>query len=70
MNSWLVDTNVLIDVIGGDAVFGEACRDALERCTIESRLVINPVVYAEVGAFMDYFKGGQVATGVGGSRSR
>ena len=55
MNSWLVDTNVLIDVIGGDAVFGEACRDALERCTIESRLVINPVVYAEVGAFMDYF---------------
>jgi len=53
MTGWLVDTNVLIDVIGADAEFGERSRNTLERCAAEHQLVINPVVYAEVGAFMD-----------------
>lgn len=52
MTGWLVDTNVLIDVIGADPEFGVASRDALERCALDGTLVINPVIYGEVGAFM------------------
>lgn len=53
MTGWLVDTNVLIDVIGADKEFGVRSLDALERCAMGGRLVINPIVYAEVGAFID-----------------
>lgn len=52
MRQWLVDTNVLIDVIGADAEFGERSRDALARCAETGVLVINPVVYAEVSALV------------------
>jgi len=48
MKTWLVDTNVLLDVIGADPTFGEASRDVLAGCAEAGRLVINPIVYAEV----------------------
>lgn len=53
MKHWLVDTNVLLDVIGADPEFGAASRDTLERCAESGMLVINPIVYAEVSVFID-----------------
>lgn len=53
MNEYLVDTNVLLDVIGADPVFGPRSRAMLERLAENGVLVINPVIYAEVGAFAD-----------------
>lgn len=50
---WLVDTNVLIDVIHDDPVFAEASTRTLERCAESGVLVINPVIYGEVGAICD-----------------
>lgn len=53
MSVCLVDTNVLLDVIGADARYGPASRDCLARCAGVGMLVINPVIYAEVGAVID-----------------
>jgi predicted nucleic acid-binding protein len=53
MNTYLVDTNVLLDVIGADAQFGPRSRDCLACCGGTGVLVINPVIYAEVGAVID-----------------
>lgn len=53
MNEYLVDTNVLLDVIGADPLFGQCSRDALSRLAETGALVINPVIYAEIGALCD-----------------
>lgn len=53
MSIYLVDTNVLLDVIGADAQYGPLSRDCLARCAGQGTLVINPVIYAEVGAVID-----------------
>ncbi len=53
MNTYLVDTHVLLDMIGADAQFGPGSRDCLARCAGAGVLVINPVIYAEVGATID-----------------
>lgn len=53
MKEWLVDTNVLLDVIGADSVYGQASKKALVECSDSGVLVINPVIYAEVGALVD-----------------
>lgn len=50
---WLVDTNVLIDIINDDPQFAESSTQALERCAQSGILVINPVIYGEVGAICD-----------------
>ncbi len=50
---WLVDTNVLIDIINDDPQFAESSIRALERCSETGILVINPVIYGEVGAICD-----------------
>ena len=50
---WLVDTNVLIDIIHDDPQFAESSTLALERCAQAGILVINPVIYGEVGAICD-----------------
>ncbi len=52
MKQWLVDTNVLLDVIGADPRFGPASRKQLAQCARDGVMVINPIVYAEVGAFV------------------
>ena len=48
MTAVLVDSNVLIDVMANDAVWCEWSSQALEQTADQYRLVINPVVYAEV----------------------
>ena len=50
---WLVDTNVLIDIIGDDPKFAEASTEVLEECSETGVLIINPIIYGEVGAICD-----------------
>jgi predicted nucleic acid-binding protein len=49
----LVDTNVLLDVLTDDPVFGPWSSKMLARAADESILVINPVIYAEVSVKYD-----------------
>lgn len=44
----LVDSNVLLDLATKDARWGDWSRRALAECADRTRLVINPIVYAEV----------------------
>lgn len=53
MTEYLVDTNVILDVIGADRRFGPRSKDCLARCAGSGVLVINPVIYAEVGAVIE-----------------
>jgi predicted nucleic acid-binding protein len=53
MKEWLVDTNVLLDVLGADPHFGERSKAALVACATTGVLVINPVIFAEVGVMID-----------------
>ena len=53
MKEFLVDTNVSLDVVGADQKFGLVSRTCLTRCAKAGVLVINPVIYAEVGAVIE-----------------
>jgi predicted nucleic acid-binding protein len=44
----LVDTNVLIDILGDDPEHREWSQRELDRALINHQLAINPVVYAEI----------------------
>ena len=48
MSATLVDSNVLLDVITEDPRWFAWAAGALERAASASRLVINPIIYAEV----------------------
>src|ERR1700728_504076 len=48
MTAVLVDANVLLDVIAEDESWFAWSAEALERPSERYRLVINPVIYAEV----------------------
>lgn len=45
-----VDTNVLIDVFGGDETYGPRSRSALEKCVQDGALVVSDAVWAETAA--------------------
>jgi len=49
----LVDSNVLLDVVTADPVFGDWSRNTLERTADRSVLVINPLIFAEVSVGFD-----------------
>ncbi len=53
MSEFLVDTNIILDVIGADQEFGPVSKNCLIRCAGSGVLVINPVIYAEVGAVIE-----------------
>jgi hypothetical protein len=53
MKQWIVDTNVLLDVLGADEQFGPASRQILSDCFESGILVINPVIFSEVGGWID-----------------
>ena len=53
MSVLLVDSNVLLDVFTEDVVWFDWSRRTLERMADQSRLVINPVIYAEVSIGFD-----------------
>ena len=46
--AFLVDSNVLLDVMTEDPRWFSWSADAIERAADTARLVINPVIYAEV----------------------
>jgi predicted nucleic acid-binding protein len=48
MSSVLVDSNVLLDVLTHDVEWSEWSSQALAQAREIARLVINPVIYAEV----------------------
>jgi predicted nucleic acid-binding protein len=48
MTATLVDSNVLLDVITEDTVWYAKCAEALSHMADRGRLVLNPVIYAEV----------------------
>jgi hypothetical protein len=47
---WLIDSNVLIDVLGSDPRWYDWSSTMLARAADRSGVVINPVIYAEVAA--------------------
>ncbi len=49
----LVDSSVLLDVLTADAARGQWSQEALARAGDEGRLVINPVIYAEISTGFD-----------------
>lgn len=52
----LVDSNVLLDVVTEDPEWIDWSASALERAASQSRLLINPIVYAEVSIGFDRFE--------------
>jgi predicted nucleic acid-binding protein len=44
----LVDTNVLLDVVTNDPIWADWSQRQLEKLAFETRLAVNPVVYAEL----------------------
>ena len=48
MTGVLVDSNVLIDVLGQDPTWETWSADALRRASDTALLVINPIVYGEI----------------------
>ena len=46
--AFLVDSNVLLDVMTEDQRWFAWSADAIQRAADAARLVINPVIYAEV----------------------
>lgn len=47
----LVDTCVLLDVVQADAPWADWSQDQMEHAAEHGRLVINPVIYAELSAW-------------------
>ena len=49
----LVDSNVILDVVTDDADWGDWSASMLTRAAQEGRLIINPLIYAEVSCGYD-----------------
>jgi predicted nucleic acid-binding protein len=47
-NGVLVDSNVLLDIATGDAVWAPWSSQALAECAEYASLILNPIIYAEV----------------------
>lgn len=50
-NVFLIDSNVLIDLIHEDPTWMDWSAGALRRCLAKGRLAINPLIYAEVSTY-------------------
>lgn len=53
MRRFLVDTNVIIDVLARDPVWFDWSASTLERCGDSGLLAINPIIYAELAVGFD-----------------
>ncbi len=49
----LVDSSVVLDIVTSDPAWAAWSEDALARARDQGRLVINPIVYAEVSTGFD-----------------
>lgn len=63
-----VDTNVLLDVLGGAEPHGRASLNALLRCLDEGAIVACEIVWAETAAWFDPSEGMESALGQLGVR--
>lgn len=48
MKRFLVDTNVILDVLTRDPAWFDWSAAAIERCGDQGELMINPIIYAEL----------------------
>ncbi|MEK7666228.1 MAG: type II toxin-antitoxin system VapC family toxin, partial [Pseudomonadota bacterium] len=48
-----IDTNILLDILGGDPKFGPLSAAALRRCISEGAVVACEVVWAETATFFE-----------------
>jgi predicted nucleic acid-binding protein len=48
MSSVLIDSNILLDIMTEDVRWLQGSAEAFERAADRYRLVINPVIFAEV----------------------
>lgn len=53
----LVDTNVLFDIVTDDPVFYDWAQHNLDMAALDGPVLINPIVYAELGAFFESLEG-------------
>jgi predicted nucleic acid-binding protein len=65
MSPVLVDSSVLLDVLTDDPRWAPWSSNALARCTDESELVINPIIYAEVSLSFERIEEMEAALPVG-----
>jgi hypothetical protein len=56
MTSFLIDSNVLLDVLTEDPVWGSWSSDALARAADVGVLHINPIIYSEVSIRFETFE--------------
>lgn len=54
MISAIVDTNIILDVLGPRSPLREWSVEALARAASESRLVVNQIILSEVAPMMDF----------------
>lgn len=48
MSSFLVDSNILLDILTDDPTWSEVSSNTLASCLDKGNVFINPIVYAEV----------------------
>ncbi len=48
MKRFLVDINVIVDILTRDPEWFDAAAETLVRCASEGPLAINPIIYAEL----------------------
>ena len=53
MKRFLIDTNVIIDILSRDKKWSEWSASTLERCAEDGRIAINPIIYAEIAVGFD-----------------
>ena len=51
-----IDTNILIDILEPDPIFGQASKEALKRCLQEGSVVACAVVWAEVATAYNHIR--------------
>ena len=61
-----IDSSVLLDVLTNDAVHGPASLRALDTARGLGRLVVCPIVWAEVGAFFPHIERMRLALNAAG----
>lgn len=53
MTDFLIDSNVILDILTADAQWLEWSTSTLTQCAEQGDLVINPIIYAEISTDFD-----------------
>lgn len=60
-NGVLVDSNILLDIVTDDPVWGDWSAEALSDCAEYADLVINPIIFAELSVGYSTIEGLEAA---------